>query len=81
MAMSNAERQRRYRERSRSGNHQLTRISMMLSAETKEQLERLALFYKVPQRRVLETLVRNAEKVTATTNPEEYERATRTITQ
>ncbi|MGI2029103.1 hypothetical protein [Endozoicomonas acroporae] len=66
MAMSSAERQKRYRERSRSGDHQLARLNMTVSETTRQQLQRLASFYEMTNRSMLEVLVLAAdEKVMA----------------
>ncbi|MBO9497742.1 hypothetical protein J7438_27205 [Thalassotalea sp. G20_0] len=66
MAMTNAERQRRYRERPRSGHHQQVRLSMTVSETTRHQLERLASFYGMTKRSMLEVLILAAdEKVLA----------------
>ncbi len=75
MAMSNAERQRAYRERQlqdvEGGGE---RLNTILSVQAKAQLERLARHYGCTQRAVLERLLSEAEAaaVVALPDPEAY---------
>ena len=63
MAMSNAERQKRYRERAKSldESKMLGRISSMVSVTAECQLKRLARHYGISQRAMLEKLLQEHE--------------------
>lgn len=63
MATKNAERQAKYREAHLKGeNGTLSRLNMVIDMHAKLRLERLASYYAVTQKEVLEKLLASAEK-------------------
>lgn len=63
MALSNAEKQRRYREnRYRRGEYGDYRINTFVNFEAFIALERLSVFYSITKRQVLELLITTADK-------------------
>jgi hypothetical protein len=64
MAMSNAERQRRYRERAYRDpdGHLLTRVTLSLGVSPAAALKRLASGYAITQRELIERLLIEADR-------------------
>lgn len=70
MAMTNAERQRRYRERHlRSLEGQAERINLIASVQTKAAIDRLANYWQTTRRAALERAIREAESRVLDTLP------------
>lgn len=63
MALSNAEKQRRYREnRHRRGEYGDYRINTFVNFEAFIALERLSVFYSITKRQALELLINTADE-------------------
>ena len=77
MRKSNAQRQRAYRDRhlklTDESDDLLERINQMVSLPTKNALKRLASYYGVTQRSLLESAIANAERALFDTLPGEHQ--------
>ena len=77
MRKSNAQRQRAYRDRhlklTDESDDLLERINQMVSLPTKNALKRLASYYGVTQRALLESAIANAERALFDTLPGEHQ--------
>ncbi len=77
MRKSNAQRQRAYRDRhlklTDESDNLLERINQMVSLPTKNALKRLASYYGVTQRALLESAIANAERALFDTLPGEHQ--------
>ena len=77
MRKSNAERQRAYRDRhltlTDEPNELLERINQMVSLHAKNTLKRLASYYGVTQRAILESAITHAERALFDTLPGEHQ--------
>jgi len=77
MRKSNAERQRAYRDRhlmlTDESDELLERINQMVSLPAKNALKRLASYYGVTQRALLESAIANAERALFDTLPGEHQ--------
>jgi len=77
MRKSNAQRQRAYRDRHLKSTDEsddlLERINQMVSLPAKNALKRLASYYGVTQRAILESAIANAERTLLDTLPGEHQ--------
>jgi len=77
MRKSNAQRQRAYRDRhlklTDTPDDMLERINQMVSLPAKNALKRLASYYGVTQRAILESAIANAERTLFDTLPGEHQ--------
>ncbi len=77
MRKSNAQRQRAYRDRhlklTDAPDDMLERINQMVSLPAKNALKRLAAYYGVTQRAILESAIANAERTLLDTLPGEHQ--------
>jgi len=77
MRKSNAQRQRAYRDRhlklTDEPDEMLERINQMVSLPVKTALKRLAAYYGVTQRAILESAIANAERTLFDTLPGEHQ--------